>query len=100
MSFEDQFAVLSSFLSTTYSEADLDEFTDREATEVALELWTRSRTKDLLDDYSGLSYQVEFPWKEIGRSANRYFENEKQAREWLTEMMSIVSDHYARMGGS
>ena len=85
---EPQYENLYSFLSAEFADADLEGKTDEEVvrncTTSNLVEWHRTiiaEGRTALDSSS-------FPWGQVGDYANRYFETEQAARQWLIQILN------------
>jgi hypothetical protein len=76
---------LGNFLGAYIADEDADDF------EIARKfVLTEMRTVSsaLVKESHEILLEDNFPWQELSKAANRYFENSEDAREWLNELIS------------
>ena len=83
---------LFSFLAAEFADADLDGKSDddvvRGCVQASLAEWHRG----IIAEGRALLSTPNFPWQQVGDYANRYFEAETEAREWLTNVLDILDE--------
>jgi hypothetical protein len=80
-----QYPNLVNFLRAYIADEDEDDF------EIAYNFVlteTKAATSTVVRESHELLLQDNFPWTELGKEANRYFENSEEAREWLRDLIS------------
>lgn len=84
------FPNLRNFLGVTFPESDLEGWSDEEAAVRYIAENVAIVRESLLKEGTKLLAEPAIPWEEIGKAANRYFENESQAKEWLVKIIHVV----------
>jgi hypothetical protein len=85
-----RFPNLRNFFGVTFTESDLDRWTDEEAAKHYIAENVSIVRDSVIAEGKALLAGAVIPWEEIGRAANRYFENENDAKQWLLKVIRTV----------
>jgi len=78
---------LFSFLAAEFADADLDGKSDEELVRDCVQTGLADWHRGIIAEGLALLNVPNFPWCKVGDYANRYFETETEAREWLTTIL-------------
>lgn len=84
---------LLSFLAAEFADADLDGKSDEEVVRGCVQAGLADWHRGIIAEGRALLNTPNFPWQQVGDYANRYFETETEAREWLTNMLEVLEEH-------
>jgi hypothetical protein len=87
----DRYPALTNFLGSWFPDADLEGRSDAEAAKAFAGVDPDEKSLVARQAREILKLE-EFPWQEVGFEANRYFENEEQARSWLSDILRILEN--------
>ena len=80
------------FLAEQFADADLDGRSDEEVARSCAQASPADQHRVTIAEGRELLNTPNFPWYKIGDCANRYFETEAEAREWLTSILDVLED--------
>jgi hypothetical protein len=99
MTSEPKYENLYSFLSSDFADADLEGKSDEQvvldSTTPNLVEWHRTI---IAEGRSALN-SPSFAWRRVGDYANRYFETEEAARNWLTQVLNQLECRVDNISG-
>ena len=75
-----------------FPEADIEGLTDEQAAKQCIKELDPNVRLSTIEQGNKLLSEVEFPWQEVGRAANRYFESDSAAKDWLRRMLSAAEE--------
>ena len=81
---------LFSFLAAEFADADFDGKSDEEIAGGCVQDSLTGWHRGIIAEGRALLNTPNFPWHKVGDYANRYFETETQAREWLTNILEVL----------
>lgn len=81
---------LFSFLAAEFADADLDGKSDDEVVRGCVQASLADWHRGIIAEGRALLSTPNFPWQQVGDYANRYFETESEAREWLTNILESL----------
>lgn len=93
-----RFPNLRNFLSVAFPESDLEGWTDEDAADHYIAENVPIVRKSILEEGKALLAEPVIPWEEIGKAANRHFENENEANRWLITIIRAVENIEPRIG--
>jgi hypothetical protein len=86
MSYRDRFPAVANFFGTWFPDADIEGRTDEEVTKAFVASRNFSLIMVVRSELISLLQSAVIPWEEIGEDANRYFEDERDCRLWLSKV--------------
>jgi hypothetical protein len=78
------------YLAGQFADADLLDRTDEQAAVDGLTPETKTAYGDVLAEGRAALASPSLDWRRVGDYANRMFDNEGEARAWLTRMMDLL----------
>ena len=84
---------LFSFLAAEFADADLDGKSDEEVVRGCAQYSLADWHRGIIVEGRALLSTPNFPWQQVGDYANRYFETETEAREWLTNVLEVLEEY-------
>ena len=104
MSFKDIYPKLSkyenllNFLLVVFPETDFEGLSDETAASQYIAGNVPIIQQSIVEEGEKLLNEINPPWKEVAEAANRWFENDKDAKEWFAEIIQIVKKIEPREG--
>lgn len=83
---------LMSFLAAEFADADLEGKSDEEVVRGCSQAGLGEWHGRIIAEGWALLSTPDFPWQQVGDYANRYFESEIEAREWLTNVLEVLDE--------
>lgn len=83
---------LLSFLAAEFADADLDGKNDEQVVRGCVQAGLANWHRGIIAEGRALLSTPNFPWQQVGDYANRYFETETEAREWLTNVLEVLEE--------
>ena len=83
---------LLSFLAAEFADADLEGKSDEEVVRGCVQAGLADWHRGIIAEGRALLDTPNFPWYKVGDYANRYFETEIVAREWLTNILEVLEE--------
>ena len=84
---------LFSFLAAEFADSDLEGKSDEEVVRGCVHAALADWHRGIIAQGRALLNTPDFPWRQVGEYANRYFETETEAREWLTNVLEVLEEH-------
>ena len=78
------------FLAAEFSDSDLDGKSDEEVARGCVRASLVDWHRGIIAEGRALLNAPDFPWRRVGDFANRYFETETEAREWLGNVLDVL----------
>jgi hypothetical protein len=78
------------YLAGQFADADLAGQSDEQAAVDGLTSETRAAYEDVLKQGRAILASSSTDWRKVGDFANRRFDNEREARRWLSRMMDVL----------
>ncbi|HHZ83839.1 MAG TPA: hypothetical protein EYN18_09565 [Nitrospirales bacterium] len=83
---------LLSFLAAEFADADLEGKSDEEVVRGCVQASLAEWHGGIITEGWALLNTPDFPWQQVGDYANRYFDSEIEAREWLTNILEMLEN--------
>lgn len=95
MPFREDYPKLSNFLGSWFPDADLEEMSDEEVARKFKSISNAVERDAVLEEGERLLRQTALPLEEVEDEANRSFEDEDDARRWLSSVLSIIAGEHS-----